>query len=691
MAEWLSGWAKRIKITVDSSKVDAALSNFPVPIKISTSSGLTSSDVSAYFDELSSDANRKKIAVTTSDGITQCQVEIERHDDANEKAWLHVNLPSISDSVDTDLYLYYDSTHADNSTYVGDTTDAAAQAVWDSNFIAVWNMADATTSTIKNSKTDAHHGTKYAANNPLQADGQFGLAQEFFGNNEGNSDITIPDHDDFDLQADFTIESLIYCYAFGDAGDNNNYECKILAKDNGTARHWSYFIRGEADATNVGKQKFLSKITVPESAVLSSSAIALNTWTHTAFTFNNSGPAYVFYKNGAADGSGATDRTPTTTGTAPLYIGGGPTPDLYVHDWYGKICAVRISNTARSAAWLKATYHGLFDSLLTFSGEEILGEITDAAALGDTLDALHLAEILTDGVALGDELDGYYLREAITDGVGLGDTFDPLHLVETITDGAGLGDALAREIEAALSIADGAGLGDEILAHDLRAEITDAAALNDTITRTAEYYPVLTDALGAGDSFFCLNWSEWLRLNSGQALKRFYFTLTGDGETPAVADAVIPISSFQARLRQGEPTYLSVVIPDLDTYSAIVSARSNGQMVIDMALILDGVEAVREEICRVDLEDINIYEGARNKSITLSGHATETYTTKITALTGASYYNLSGGLRRYRCAMDPYLKPGDTVRVNSEEFEVGYITISRSVGSETMEVVEAES
>ena len=84
------------------------LSGFPVLVYLSVSSGIGSTDVSAVFDELTSDANRKKIAITTSDGTTQCYVEIERWDDANEKAWLWVKVPSVASGAETDLYLYYD-------------------------------------------------------------------------------------------------------------------------------------------------------------------------------------------------------------------------------------------------------------------------------------------------------------------------------------------------------------------------------------------------------------------------------------------------------------------------------------------------------------------------------------------------------------------------------------------------------
>lgn len=45
---------------------------------ISASSEYNNDDISCVFDELQSDANRKKIAVTKSDGETECKVEIEK-------------------------------------------------------------------------------------------------------------------------------------------------------------------------------------------------------------------------------------------------------------------------------------------------------------------------------------------------------------------------------------------------------------------------------------------------------------------------------------------------------------------------------------------------------------------------------------------------------------------------------------
>ena len=62
---WLTGWDKRIKITIDQTDIDADLTNFPILVYLSSSSGRFSDDVTAVFTEVG--ANSKKIAVTTSD------------------------------------------------------------------------------------------------------------------------------------------------------------------------------------------------------------------------------------------------------------------------------------------------------------------------------------------------------------------------------------------------------------------------------------------------------------------------------------------------------------------------------------------------------------------------------------------------------------------------------------------------
>jgi len=91
---WLSGWDKRIKITIDSSVLTDAndLTQFPLTLICKAGlSGIGTVDVSAIFDEVTT--NGLKIAVTKADGETELYVEQELWDNGTESFVLHVSAP----------------------------------------------------------------------------------------------------------------------------------------------------------------------------------------------------------------------------------------------------------------------------------------------------------------------------------------------------------------------------------------------------------------------------------------------------------------------------------------------------------------------------------------------------------------------------------------------------------------------
>lgn len=176
------------------------------------------------------------------------------------------------------------------------------------------------------------------------------------------------------------------------------------------------------------------------------------------------------------------------------------------------------------------------------------------------------------------------------------------------------------------------------------------------------------------------NWAQWLAIYGKQFIPRFYFTLTGAADD--LDDIEIPISSFNYRLRSATPSYLQAVIPGIE-YVQEIADRSNGEMKLEMAYIVGGVEHHREVLAQITLESISTYEGTKSKSIVLMGHKTESVGTKIVTVSGVSYFSEIGGKRRIRLAVpDMYLKPGDTIRWGAEEFIAG--SISTVVGENQM-------
>jgi len=335
---WLSDWAKRIEITVDNTNIDSDLTHFPIPIVLGTAVGQSSDDVSAVFDELTSDANRKKIAVTKDDGTTQIYVEIERWDDANEEAvlWVSKSDLELSSSGASTLYLYYDSTKADNTTYVGDTTDAVAQNVWDGNYTYVSHDGGMTDSVGSNSGTDNCDATGN--------DGLLGNGKEFDGNGDHvalNSTITLSSG------GDWTLEFAYYMQAGSSShrifGNNDSTSTDFQRKDDDDV----YLQHDGGSALNLGPADFSADEDRWVCGVL----------------YNSSGTIY--YEQDASAKGNASQGTDFS-----LNDWGGGHANKQNENLDGFLDELRVSDVARSAAWRKANYYAQTDNLLTFGTEE---------------------------------------------------------------------------------------------------------------------------------------------------------------------------------------------------------------------------------------------------------------------------------------------------------------------------------
>jgi len=351
-AAWLGTWENRIKLTIDETKVDTAnQSDFPVMVYLSAASGIGNVDVSCVFDELTADGNRKKIAVTSSDGTTELYVEIERWDDANEKAWLHVKVPSVTHTTDSTLYFYYDVDHADNDTYVGDTNDVVAENVWDNNSKAVYHMADgASTSTIYDSTSNDNDGTKKSANNPTEAAGKIGYGQDC------SSDYIKVDYDaslycGTEMTVSFWVESDItdysssgYPVAMWDYVDTNRVWAVLIA----TIDEWVFY--GGVNGAVGSDIQFEVGIDT--------------TMHHIVVVGSNTTKSWSLYVDGEFSKNGSTDNSYTNESSFLTIC--GLDDDNYFD---GILDEVLISSEARSAAWIKASYNSGNDSLITFGSE----------------------------------------------------------------------------------------------------------------------------------------------------------------------------------------------------------------------------------------------------------------------------------------------------------------------------------
>ena len=919
---WLGTWKKRRKITISNTNIDSALSNFPILVKISASSGTGSADITDIFSELGSDANRKKIAITTDNGETQCYVEIERFDYTNSAAWLWVRVPSASDSVGTELYIYFDSSQPDNTTYIGDTCDTPAQNVWDTNFKLVVHMSQDpdgdVASAIKDSTSNQYHGTPAGSMTSTDlVDGRVGKGIDFDGSND-----YIDSNEDSPFRfgsTDFTYESCAKLAAKTVDRDivakGYNYELRYDAGED----YWFF-------SANDGSYRY---------AKFSQTNVSLDTWQYIVGTSEGTTlKIYVDTIEGATVGTiGTINETDST-----LTIGTGAGGRFFS----GIIDEVRISNTARSSAWIKATYYSNWDGLVTYGDIEVSDvslspflstssiqadiqiEITNnlfsstslfytgeifkglliecpspfsaqsslqsatrievnqslftsngslyvqpeiqlfteslsaagsiSATITDPFSVATLPRVYTFTLAGAPSIEGersinslivfnsklyggtssngklyewngsdawvevapqpgstsainslVVYNDKIYGGsnngklyewngsgawvevaakYGFGDTINSLVVFNDKIYGGTSSSGKLHEwngsdawVEVATQYSNesiihslvvfnsklygGTALHGRLLEwNGADAWIPVASQLGDEIR--INYLVVFNSKLYGGTSnngkLYEWNGSDaWVevasKLNGATSIKSlvvFNNKLYGStypygrlyewngvnawvdvapklGSTAAInslvifnsklyggtsnngklyewngsdawvevaakldipiSDIVIPISSFQCRIKNGDPTYLSVVMPGIN-YASDINLRLNGDLVLRMGYLSNGEIILSEIISIVDFENIIIYEGPTNKTITLDGHRTETFIPKEINLTGSIYRNITAGKLRYRCTPNLYARPGDTANINNDSFTIENITYSVSPELETFEVSE---
>ena len=194
-------YTQYIEFNVDYNRVDSNLTDFPILLVISGSSGVDNQDITAIFDEIGN--SYLKIAVTNTSMLSEYYVEVERWDTVNEIGILWIS-PEVSSLENTSLRLHFDSGVSNNTVYVGLSGSAVASNVWDAGFASVWHMGTGTVNEV-DSTGNGNLATEVGTVN--QVAGQIGYARDFLGTNDYFH------YDDADLgigAGEFTIETWFY-------------------------------------------------------------------------------------------------------------------------------------------------------------------------------------------------------------------------------------------------------------------------------------------------------------------------------------------------------------------------------------------------------------------------------------------------------------------------------------------------
>jgi len=313
-----NGWAYRKTVTIDYTKVGAALTDFPV---------LISTTDTNLRDYAQSDAD--DILFTSSNGTTKLSHELETYTSGTGALVAWVKIPTLSNTANTVLYLYYgNSTAADQQN---------ATNVWDANHKAVWHLKEDPSGAapqMRDSTANANHGTSAGSmTSGDQVAGKVNGSLDLDGNDDK---LTVSYNSGLDITTALTAEAWIK------SSDANG---GIAGKIDGSLTGYILAMGGASGNGKIsywnGSQWYYSDSTVND-----------NNWHHVAVV--HSGTTAYFYKNGVANGS-AEAGSRTGNGSVDMWIGidnSGCTTYLA-----GILDEIRLSNTARSAAWIQTSYN----------------------------------------------------------------------------------------------------------------------------------------------------------------------------------------------------------------------------------------------------------------------------------------------------------------------------------------------
>jgi subtilisin family serine protease len=276
-------------------------------------------------------ADGTDILFTAGDGTTKLDHELERYNPSTGEVIAWVRIPSLSNTVDTGLYIYYGNAAAANQ--------QNPTGVWDSGFKGIWHLSNGTVLNAGDSTANANNGSIIGAAaraGEIDGAGSFSGSSQYI--NINNFAITDP--------YNFTVEAWInptdYAFYNGIAGKtNSNLPAPFdlyLNQGNGKP----VFYVGDGGSSHLG-------------ALTGTAAPSTGAWSHIVVVASGSFANLTLtqYLNGAANG--ATTFTNFTAADTNNSIKIGSRNDVFSM-FKGGIDEVRVSSAPRTAGWIATEY-----------------------------------------------------------------------------------------------------------------------------------------------------------------------------------------------------------------------------------------------------------------------------------------------------------------------------------------------
>lgn len=332
-------YAKKFRISFPGVGSGVTLTNFPVLVKLSASSP----SGFRYADCAKADGGDLRFADSEGNAL---ESEVETWNDGNGESFVWVKVPTLTSS--TKITGYYGWAEAPS---------ADAAAVWDEGFLAVWHLNAAAGETTQSDSTSAGRNLALAGESAGVAPGVAGVAGKAAAFNASDTHKGVYSYANSDgaLTGFTNITVEAWTKTAGAPSYNNGY-LLFCGRDSATA----YQIYQKKDTFTLTTDYYIDKDGTATYCWGGSAALDGNAWDHVAFRYDGSNGTSSVVLNGAAGAPRAPGAYGLMAGAGAFYLGNRDGSRAYAFP--GSLDEVRISNVARSDAWLAATRATIADN-----------------------------------------------------------------------------------------------------------------------------------------------------------------------------------------------------------------------------------------------------------------------------------------------------------------------------------------
>jgi type II secretory pathway pseudopilin PulG len=327
-------------VTIDHTKVpNTDQTNFPMLFSgtysylATVANGGNVQNANGYDIYFSSDAA----------GASELNFEQESYNAATGQVTYWVQVPTVSHTSDTVIYLQYGKASI--------TTDQSNKTgTWDSNYMGVWHLDETSGTTNADSTSNGATISKISATSPAPLAGAKINGGDSFN---GSSDTATASSALTDLTGDMTLEMWVNEQAWGDQPSTSysqRFACDQTDANNG------YQLTNYGSSTDGSGFVWHVKIagTSYIASTSNSGGYSLNTWYHVVGTYKSSSHAMLLYVNGTLPSSGTASGWNLSGSAGHLKLGARVDNNGLFH---GYLDEVRLSNSVRAADWIATEYN----------------------------------------------------------------------------------------------------------------------------------------------------------------------------------------------------------------------------------------------------------------------------------------------------------------------------------------------